>query len=324
MQYHLRKNNVNSGVHGGINISAIDSLTSWRAGQTAMRMNHRTDVPVGLLRQGELADEAQANTGRMMHQGIGADISLFGNGNQISEGLSACALNNDGQSIGGTMSDWYMVNLSASGNTDDSIREIPKIGYNPTPWWSKGDLGTGELVVMPEFFQTVDDVVRHYGGWTGIENEIPEEMRGSFSAAYTFLSTWGSEYAQFLLSKVPMPPNVRLVIEVACFMMLVCEIANEVQKKRKNMIDSLTKDGTPTWIAEAEADKKVHGWLLEEIGKVIVSTVVGNVLDRLPWETYSKKYSNDYIKEAVIEAINALWDAFVEAVESGIWVRGIV
>lgn len=295
IQDYLKKSNVNS----GINTSEIASFDLRKTEPTAMRTNYRASV---------------------------ADATLLGNGKQHSYGLATDAPDINRQSIGKMMPEQYMVNLATGSDTDNSLQEIPKIGHNPTPWWNKGDLGTGELVVMPEFFATVDDVVRYYGGWAGVEKEIPEEMLVGFRTAYAFLSTWGLEYVDFLVRKAPMPPNVRLVIEVACFMMMVCEVANEVQKKRKEMIDDLTTGETPISIAEAEAeaDKNTHKWLLEEIEKVVIDTVVGNVLNRLPWETYSRKYSNEYTKEATISAIKALWDAFVTAAEADVWVRGIV
>lgn len=199
-----------------------------------------------------------------------------------------------------------MMNLATGGGTGDSEQGIVGIGHYSEPWYNKGDLGTGELVVMPEFFQTVDDVVRHYGGWSGVENEIPGEMRSDFSAAYTFLSTWGLEYANFLVSKAPVPPNVKVAITAGLFLIGVCKALKEVKEKRDTMIKNLTAGGMSPQLAEAEANKMVDGWLLEEVGKIVIETAIGTTMNQIGLKPYQQS------------TIVAAWGAFVDKVESGI------
>lgn len=80
----------------------------------------------------------------------------------------------------------------------------------------------------------------------------------------------------------------------------------EVKTKRDTMIKNLIAGGMEPKQAEAEANKQVDGWLLEEIGKIAIGMVVGTTMNQIGLTPYQQS------------TIVAAWDAFVDKVESGI------
>ncbi len=143
-------------------------------------------------------------------------------------------------------------------------------------------------------------------------NSLPKSIQDKVQEAGKFLVEWGIKYGEVLLKKAPLPPNVQLAIAVGFFMINVCKVANAVQKRRADEIDRLQKEenykpDAAIW----EAEGKVNGWLLEEIGEVMIEDALDTVLAEVPIA----------LRAEVRTALVAAWNRFVENAKAGKWER---
>lgn len=208
---------------------------------------------------------------------------------------------------------------AAGSSTNHNGLGLPSEEYvaqNSTGWNFMEDSRMGEIFVTKQGVETIQQ---------SVYDALQEYGISGLSVAGDFLSEWGKAYGETLLKKAPFPPNVKMAVTAIFLAKKVYDVAKGVQDKRVAMIDKLMAGGVSSEVAEARADDMVNGWLLEEIGKVVIEEGINVVLDSLPVEMYPKgDIRRERLRDAAKDAIIEAWNTFIAVAESGTWERGVV
>lgn len=119
-----------------------------------------------------------------------------------------------------------------------------------------------------------------------IEASIPDEVKDEIKAAIhigkNYVRNNVGTYVEYLIDRMPMPPHVRIAVNVGYFFTItVCEALMEVQMKHAQELEAIRNNPaySEAQIKQMMQDKTI-GWFLEEGGKEILNRMLDNVLER--------------------------------------------
>ena len=144
--------------------------------------------------------------------------------------------------------------------------------------------------------------------WKEIREKLELDEEKICSQLWGFLDEWGKNVLEIALYRIPMPLHIKGALGVILITFAVVEAAKNVKEKRKRAIDDfMDENHCSEDVARLEVDKKVNGWIAEEVGKGIIAAALEHFLKEKGLSELTRNF------------ITSAWSSFISSAEFNAW-----